>query len=457
MGSQTVIKYLAKHAEPEAEIGRSLTGSFGAVLGIPVYDEPAAHLKTWVAMPRPEQGPLLLIAALNARTDSAPEVHAHNEVWLAGVRALFGEGVALPHHSHQFTAPFGTLVVVCRSAPSRALPRKKGVGLARKIAGDIALSTHEYGDIAHPWLYCTDADAVLPADYFERLPVSGPQIRGLAAATYPFDHRGPPGAVADATADYECWLRYQVLGLASAGSPFAMQTIGSTIAVAPESYAAVRGWPRRHGAEDFYLLNKLAKVGAIRRLGGAPIGLTARVSRRIPFGTGPATAKRLEEGLAVPRLYHPDTYRYVGVWMRQLRAFAVDNAPLDAWRNDPAFDPAGQPATEDAPAPLNRQLLQTVLDELDVDSRAQAAVQHAKGPRARLRQVHGWFDALLTLKLIHGLRDHGLGPQLTAVAADELVRRSGHFTERPASTLAGLRTLETATCLGDVGPVLLRP
>ena len=65
---------------------------------------------------------------------------------------------------------------------------------------------------------------------------------------------------------YEYSLRYYVAGLTYAQSPYAFHTIGSTMAVNAEHYASVRGFPRREAGEDFYLLNKLAKVGSVHTL-----------------------------------------------------------------------------------------------------------------------------------------------------------------------------------------------
>ena len=71
-----------------------------------------------------------------------------------------------------------------------------------------------------------------------------------------------------ATALYELRLHHYVLGLEYAGSPYAYHTLGSCLAVKADAYAQVRGFPKRAGAEDFYLLNKLAKLGAMPRLQG---------------------------------------------------------------------------------------------------------------------------------------------------------------------------------------------
>ena len=161
------------------------------------------------------------------------------------------------------------------------------MGLARKIGFDIALRLHQAGRLASSWLHSTDADVILPRDYFER--ASRVRVPNAAALVYPFVHRGEDDvALARAVQLYEISLRYYVLGLASAGSPYAHHTVGSTLAVDAAAYAKVRGVPKRTAAEDFYLLGKLVKIGAIVPLAdGANFRERSRFTAR-PFRHRPA-------------------------------------------------------------------------------------------------------------------------------------------------------------------------
>ena len=95
---------------------------------------------------------------------------------------------------------------------------------------------------------------------------------------------------------------------------YGFTTIGSLITVNPEHYAKVRGFPKRDAAEDFYLLNKMAKVGAVRSIQAPIVEIEARLSTRVPFGTGPALAKILESGIEDYLFYHPMVFE-------ELRAF----------------------------------------------------------------------------------------------------------------------------------------
>src|SRR6202022_2192121 len=162
----------------------------------------------------------------------------------------------------------------------------QGVGLARKVGNDVALALAAGDRLSSGWLHNTDADTLLPRDYFDQM--TGVPEKA-AAAIYFFEHRfeKDPG-LAEAARLYEISLRYYVLGLAWAESPYAYQSMGSCVVISRDAYAAVRGFPRKNAAEDFYVLNKLAKVGSIFRLAGSPVLLEGRPSDRVPFGTGRA-------------------------------------------------------------------------------------------------------------------------------------------------------------------------
>ena len=129
-----------------------------------------------------------------------------------------------------------------------------------------------------------------PDDHFDLGDVEGRS--DVAAAVFPFRHEPSPDPhVTRATALYELSLRYYVAGLAWAGSPYAFHTLGSIFAVTTDAYAAVRGFPRRDAAEDFYLLNKAAKIGNVARVASAPVRIRSRVSDRTPFGTGASVGR----------------------------------------------------------------------------------------------------------------------------------------------------------------------
>ena len=168
------------------------------------------------------------------------------------------------------------VLLIDRCIEGRPLPRRQGVGLARKIGTDVAAALFARDNLASPWIGSTDADATPPAGYWQALHDQAPEV---AACVFPFTHPCGPGETAWPIRCYEFHQLYYVTGLRHAGSPYAWPTVGSCLAIHAEAYAKVRGFPRRDGGEDFYLLNKIAKVGGVRHLPAPTMRLSARASR----------------------------------------------------------------------------------------------------------------------------------------------------------------------------------
>jgi hypothetical protein len=400
---KAVRKYLARYAEPEAELGARLQGPFGHALIVPAYGERESLFALVSSVPGGPRGPVLIVLALNARADSPASVHEANQAARERLErelpaaTLLSESPAI----RAYPVSGGNLLLVDRAAPGHFLPEGQGVGLARKIGNDIALRLSDLGRLGSPWLHNTDADTLLPPDCFEQTEGLDPEAAG--AALYFFEHRFDPDPdLALAGRLYEISLRYYVLGLAWAGSPYAYQSMGSCLAIPAQAYAAVRGFPKKNAAEDFYVLNKLGKVGGIEKLKGAPLLLEGRPSDRVPFGTGRAlrdlAGKR--KPLANYRLYHPLVFAHLAAWLRILARVAASGGDVS---RSMAELPAASPY-------FRTDLLRESLERLGVSHAIAEARARSSDPATLERHLHAWFDAFRTLKLVHALRDGGLSP-----------------------------------------------
>ncbi len=399
--TKPVTQYLSRHAEPEATSAERLTGSFGHVLVIPAYGEGQSLFDTLGSVPRGPRGDTLIVVVLNAREASPALAHAAN----AAARARLTEAASSAadlggaHSVLALSYPYGTVALVDRALPGHFLPEGQGVGLARKIGNDFALALHASGRVAAPWIHNTDADTLLANDYFDQTePIP---VDGSAAALYFFEHRfGGGEELALAGRLYEISLRYYTLGLAWAGSPYAYEAMGSCIAIRPEAYAAVRGFPRKNAAEDFYVLDKLAKVGSITRLAGTPLLLEGRLSDRVPFGTGKALSDLISKKKALSgfRLYHPAVFGHLAAWLRVLDAVAASGGRMEA-----ALDelPRGNPF-------FRTEALLAALEKMKAIEAMREAIARSGDGATMRRHFHTWFDAFRTLKLVHALRDAGL-------------------------------------------------
>ena len=181
--------YLARHAEKEATLVGDLSSQHGYALTVPVYDEGDSFFRLLSSLgSEPSCGPLgstLVIAVVNARDDSGEAVLERNQLTQSRLRDTFPETKPLGDGALLHTTAFGQLLCIDRSSRAR-LPRKRGVGLARKVACDLALALRAKGKIASRWIHLTDADAVLPADYFARThPFEGSAQSGEFEASDP--------------------------------------------------------------------------------------------------------------------------------------------------------------------------------------------------------------------------------------------------------------------------------
>lgn len=425
-------KYLSRWAEPEHAAAREVHGSWRHVLVVVAKDEPVALLDGLAAACRASEA--LVVLVVNAPASAPERVHAANRALLGGVLALDPAprrlGTAPP--VWQLRARGFDLVLVDRAGPGSRLPERQGVGLARRIGSDLALALGQTGRIASSWIHSTDADVELPQRYFE---VERP--RDAVGLVYPFFHVPSGDVELDlATLHYELSLRYYVLGLRHAGSPYAFHTIGSALAVRADAYAAVRGFPRRLAGEDFHLLDKLAKVGSIARVASEPIRIRARRSDRVPFGTGPG-ARRLEHRLGraeEPELHHPAGFELVGSWLRALDEFARDRDP-GRLRERVAAEP----------------LLARGLARLGALEAAHKEAAQAPDAARLRRRLHTSFGALETLRLVHALRDSGLGVLPWQAALARAPFCAGLADAPPGDVVHGLCLRETTAPERDAG------
>ncbi|KZY28769.1 MULTISPECIES: hypothetical protein [unclassified Oleiphilus] len=394
--SSAVSKYLDTYAEPDIQaLQRSLERPFDAVLVIPVYDEPITQLLKIIDKVSAHSA--VLIFVFNAPDVDEPEVAAAQQRTREALESLVKQTQAR-QESELFRANISsTLTLYCMSYchAERLLSPKQGVGLARKLGMDLGLKLvqQQYlstGKLAD-WLHSSDADVSLPESYFN----ISVDDSSAAAAIYPFKHIAELG-YETAMSLYDHSLRYYVDQLQQAGSPYAFHTIGSLIAVSPIAYALVRGFPKRSAGEDFYLLNKLAKVGRIHSLEAPTIEISGRPSHRVPFGTGPALLKisRMEKPDKVYTFYHPQCFKL----LKKLLSI-ISNSGQSFSSAELLFE-----AIKDTMSDVDSAAVIQALCNLKIEKQ----FKHLSQKRDSIsfqRAFHIWFDAFVTLRFIHEVRD----------------------------------------------------
>jgi len=445
-------QYFARYAEPEAKLASALSERYQAALVVPVCGEAPSLLDGFQSALSRAKERVLLVLVVNATDAASRSIHAENQRLLAQLAATFEARAAIAHDSVATRgwlarAEHHDLLWLDRASEGARLPAREGVGMARKLGGDLAAALWARGQLSCPLIASSDADVTLPADYFQQLtePVSE-RVRS-AAWLWPYRHEpGADAAIDAATVLYEISLRYFVLGLASAGSCYAYQSVGSTLCVDAAAYLSVRGVPKREAAEDFYLLDKLAKVGPLRRPPVTPLGIRARASERVPFGTG-RRSREIAEELAIGRefvLYSPRIFRALRAVLQGLDDFAQTAEVSSLSR-------AVELGVPDIAPPV-----QQILSELGAFAALASAAGQAPTGAVLRRRVHTWFDSLRTLRFVHGLRDRCLPslPWRQALASAPFLSAPLGTGTEPDAVCRALALAEADLPL-QIGPSLL--
>ncbi|MBP7238769.1 MAG: glycosyltransferase family 2 protein [Saprospiraceae bacterium] len=170
---------------------------------------------------------------------------------------------------------------------------KGGVGWARKVVMDEA--ARKLGD--EGIIVCLDADCLVAGNYlttiyghFQKQPLCN-----AFSIYYEHDLDALDPFVRSGIVQYELHLRYLVHVMRWAGHPFAFQTVGSAMAVRRRAYLAQGGMNTRQAGEDFYFLQKFIELNSLGEINETVVYPSARISNRVPFGTGRAMQKLLGE------------------------------------------------------------------------------------------------------------------------------------------------------------------
>ena len=280
-----------------------------------------------------------------------------------------------------------------------------GVGLARKIGMDLALTKFDYYSLNKKILICTDADCTVEPYYLTKISQEFNRNNYEAAVVnFVHDIKGNDEET-KAIICYEIFLRHYVLGLNFAKSEYAFHTIGSTMLCTPEAYVKVEGMNKRKAAEDFYFLEKLAKIYPIGELKSTFVYPSKRGSWRVPFGTGRSVDRYLFNSRDEYLLYDPKNFIVLKTWLQVFNDNSISNQ-IDLIRISQNIHPA----------------LSGFLSQQDFGNFINKVLLKNNNPNEIEKQKHFWFDAFRTLKLIHYLRDETYPNINMFDAIDELLK-----------------------------------
>lgn len=197
-----------------------------------------------------------------------------------------------------------------------------GVGLARKILGDL-VSQNFKANKQNGVIVYLDADCEVKENYFQAISAFFEQSEFNAAAIH-FEHKIYDAEKQQDIIEYELHLRYYILMQQFLDLPFAIHTVGSSMAVMSDTYIAKGGMNRRKAGEDFYFMHKFIKDGECGNIHDTAVYPSGRTSERVPFGTGRAMLKYEVKGFEW-QTYNPDAFLILKPFIeRRLNFYELD-------------------------------------------------------------------------------------------------------------------------------------
>ena len=289
--------------------------------------------------------------------------------------------------------------------------KQAGVGLARKVGLDQALKVFDYSIPGKKILISLDADCTVKENYLREINNFFNE-RNDFVANIDFEHeligeeKSKLGILS-----YEIFLRHYVLGLLYAGSPYSFHTIGSILVCEQEAYLKAGGMNTRKAAEDFYFLQKLAKLYKIHRITSTKVKASARESWRVPFGTGKSMSDYFSNQKEI-LLFSPDEFIILKKWL------GLFNSELSLNINE-LLNESKKIHVE----------LFNFLSSYGFSEAWKQILSNSKSEKQLNYQRKNWFDAFKTLKLIHHLRDTSFPMVDIKSGVEKLFRILDHSTQ----------------------------
>ncbi len=377
MKSKAFQQYLSNYAEVESKKLQLFTTHYDYVVVIPACNEVPNFLESIFSS---IDDNYLIILVINSPNDHS-QWQKNNQLVIdylqrkSKIQQEISDAIKL----FKFNA-MQDVLLIDRNSEGLQVDPKQGVGLARKIGCDMALKLYMQGFIKYPWIFSTDADVILPENYFSQIK----SLRGdYSAIVLDFNHFGECSRLSKLQHLYDFKMRYYLAGIEYGQVGYGYIPLGSALIASMESYAQVRGFPKRNAGEDFYLLNKLAKIKPIKyKVDNCVVQIRSRFSDRVPFGTGPAI-KQIDdlEDIGHYSYYNPQCFIYLKLWKEFLDSL---------WSKNCLF------IIEPRDKMLNQ--LYCYFDCHTVFTKSRKQITSLE----RWQQfIHQWFDAFRILKTVH--------------------------------------------------------
>lgn len=368
---ETILRYLERRQLYPFQVPTEPSDDLRLLVVIPCFDEPDINVTinslASCDYPGCEVEALVVINGPEGMSAAARENNLGAVQQIAAWGA--GPGRGLPEWLRVFAIRHENLPV-----------ERAGVGLARKLGMDEAVARVSRTPQADGLIISLDADCEVASNYLAQINEKFSAHPGCPGMSIYYEHAVPGhdnNPLHAAIIDYELHLRCYVAGQRLARFPYAFHTVGSAMVCRASSYAEQGGMNRRQGGEDFYFIQKLAALSGYRALNSTTVYPAARISNRVPFGTGPAMQNLLNTA-GLQETFSPEIYA-------ELQAFCslVLDCPPDRFMSD----------TEHLP-----ETLQAFLQQQEFASRFVEIQRNVANAANFRKRIFRWFNAFRFLK-----------------------------------------------------------
>ena len=272
------------------------------------------------------------------------------------------------------------------------LKKHAGVGLARKIGMDEACFRFEKIRKKKGIIVGFDADSLCQKNYLRAIEDHFKAHPRSPAASIHYEHPlmgiDHSEEVYKAIILYELHLRYYVHAQKFAKFPLAVQTIGSSMAVRCDAYQKQGGMNKRKAGEDFYFLHKFTPLGGYSEITSTTVIPSARISDRVPFGTGKAVGEIVKDKQQYST-YNPKSFQDLNAFLSTLRQL-IYLKPTD-------LEVFYQSQPESIVQFLCNQNFKEKLIEIQSNTTNSGSFKN---------RFFRWFNAFMLMKYIHFSRDN---------------------------------------------------
>lgn len=371
--------YLEKHRFCETQIRDSVSKDTGIILVVPCYNEPEP-LTTLNSLLNCDKTKCFVevIVVINSGEHDNENILKQNEKTFAEANDW------IKTHEHE--------KIKFHIVKIKNLPKKHaGVGLARKIGMDEAVTRFDKIKNDNGIVACLDTDCVVDKNYLTEIEKhfnKSPKATGCSIYfEHPLSGKEFKKEIYDGIINYELFLRYYNRALHYCRFPYAFHTIGSSMAVKSNIYQKQGGMNRRKAGEDFYFLHKIFPLGNFTELNSTCVYPSPRESDRVPFGTGSAIKKIIENKSGSYCVYNTQTFTDLKLFFQSVQHLFSSS-------------------THHAITALLPESVKVFLSQNNFEEKLKEIREHSASQGMFVKRFFNWFDGFMVLKFVHFARDN---------------------------------------------------